>query len=72
MQGERKLSHFALVIKLMNLNKALFAYSTAPSEEERDKADREFADMYDWLVEQDIPIYFDECLNMWLYGSFSS
>lgn len=57
-----------IIVMLDKLNNAKRLYNEATNEEERQKANRIFADCYDWLTNQHIAITYDNALHLWLYG----
>jgi hypothetical protein len=59
---------FEVIAMLDKLNGAKRLYNTATSEEERQKADRLFADCYDWLMQQRVVIRYDKHLRLWLFS----
>lgn len=60
------LSYWVVIWKLDTLNNARRLFEEATDEDVRRKADREFADCYDWLVVRDIPIYYDKGAKLWM------
>lgn len=54
--------------KLEQMNDALRRYENARTRSEKNQADQEFSDCYDWFNATCIPFYFDETNHTWEFG----
>lgn len=61
-------SRLYLITMLDKLNRAKYLYDEATSEEQRQEADKLFADYYDWFTLQHIPITYDQAIHRWLFA----
>ncbi len=58
--------YWRVICQLDRLNNARRLFENTTDEEVRRKADVEFADCYDWLVTQNVAIYYDKGPELWL------
>lgn len=62
---------FEVIVTLDKMNRAKHLYDTTSCEEERNRADGIFADCYNLLIQQGVPIRYDKQIGLWLFAGRS-